>query len=257
MVAPTRFPEGVTNAAPWQFFSEMGNENPFFYHSMADDFDIEPNSSVNWVASGVGIISFNSADGGTVTLETSSTVTSYTAIQRKSATFQPIIGKKLFFVARIALTDVINSVFVAGLIPLGDNPFGSVPNGIWIAKAPDSTNLSLVVINNSVMTANPFPTSAYTLTNNTFFDIGFCVCPDIKTGGTLIQGSIAPTLVSYVPQSGTGTADSTERSPVVVSTAPLLTTLQSTVLAPVVGVETEDSVVNSITLDFVGCFRER
>jgi hypothetical protein len=259
MTVPTRFPEGLSNAAPWQLFSEMGVTNPFYYHSFFDDFDVYPlaGTITGWEVFGTGTRAFISADGGVVELTTAATTGSYNYIQRQTSTFQPIAGKKLYFVTRVSLTDIIDSQLFVGIVPVGDTPSGSVPNGIWITKALGSTQLSLVVVNNSVITTNPFPALAYTSTNNVFFDVGFSIVPDNITGNNVISGSVAPTLVSYVPQSGTGTMGSKERSPVVVSTAPLLTTLQANVLAPTVGLQTESNVAYSATFDFVGCFRER
>ena len=263
MVAPVRYPSGISNAAPWQFFAGMGVENPFFYHQFYDDFDVLPAATDGWTvtnATGTAALS-TTLDGGNYVMTTAASAASFVSIQRVASSFQPVAGKKLYFVARLSLSDVTNSVVIAGLFPnAATTPFTGTPaNGIWISKASGGTQLVLNVANNSVVTSTNFPTSAYTLTANTTFDVGIYVTNGMSNTlqGTTITASVGPTLVSYVPQSGTGTANSTNRAPNIVSTAPLLTTLQATVLAPILAVQTGNSSVLSLTSDFVGAFRER
>jgi hypothetical protein len=250
MVTPVRFPGGISNAAPWQMFAGMGVENPFFYHQFYEDFDTVPSTSIGWT----GTATSGVADGGTAILTTAASSLSTAQIQRTQVSFQPVAGKKLYFVARITLSDIVNAAFVAGLMPVTGTPFTPPANGIWISKASSSSTINLNVANASTVTTTAFPAGALTLANGVSFDVGFEV-----TGGSAptIRGSLAPSLVSYIPQSGNGSANSTNRSPNIVSTAPLLTTLQATVLAPILAVQTGNSSVLTLTSDFVGAFRER
>lgn len=259
MASPTRFPQGVTNAAPWQFFSGLGLPNPFFYHAFADDFD-EPLLSSGWVVTALtGTAALTPGDGGDALLSTTGVLNDFVSIQRPVVSFMPAAGKKLYFVARITLSDVAASAFVAGLMPSTVTPFTNPANGIWISKASGSAVINLNVANNSVVTTNPFPAGAFTLTNGVQFDVGFLYTP----GGTRnagiprVVGSIGPNLVGYLPQSGTGAANSTNRTPNVASTAPLLTTLNTQVLAPVVAVQAGAAAIKTLTVDFVGAFGER
>ncbi len=256
MTMPTRYPGGISNAAPWQFFSGMGVANPFYYHSFVDDFDIAPAEN-SWEAFGTGSGTLASGDGGVTTRTTLATVGSISAIQRESATFQPAVGKKLYFVTRVTLTDVVDAALGVGIVTLADTPFTPPPNGIWIGMASGGTQLTLNVANNGTITTNNFPTSAYTLVNNVSFDVGFIVKGGTGKQPVRIIGAVAPTLVSYIPQSGTGAIGSTDRAPSIASTAPLLTTLQNTVLAPTLAVQTGVNSVITATFDFAGCFRER
>jgi hypothetical protein len=262
MPTPSRFPQGISNAAPWQMFAGMGVENPFFYHQFYDDFDVLPAATDGWTvtnATGTAALSIT-LDGGNYVMTTAASASSFVSIQRVASSFQPTAGKKLYFVARLSLSDVTNSVVIAGLFPnAATTPFTGTPaNGIWISKASGGTQLVLNVANNSVVTSTNFPAASYTLAANVSFDVGFEVTSGSGAGtGPTIRGSLAPSLVSYIPQSGTGAANSTNRAPTIVSTAPLLTTLQATVLAPILAVETGNSSALSLTSDFVGCFKER
>lgn len=259
MPTPSRFPQGITNAAPWQFFAGMGVQNPFFYHQFIDDFDTVPSTAVGWTITGPGSATLGNTDGGDVLLTTTAAASSQAEIQRTNTTFMPLSGKKLFFVARITLSDIVNAAFVAGLMPSTTTPFTNPANGIWISKASSSSVINLNVANNSVVTTNAFPAGAFTLTNNVQFDVGFEYTPGAtrNAGVARIIGSIAPNLVGYIPQSGTGAPNSTNRAPNIASTAPLLATLNSTVLAPVLAVQTGNSSILTMTVDFVGVFGER
>lgn len=257
---PSRFPNGVCNAAPWQFFSQMGVENPFFYHQFWDDFDTVPSTTIGWTITGTGSAPAGGTDGGSVVLTTAASSLSTEEIQRTEVSFQPATGKRLFFVARITLSDVVNAAFVAGLMPVTGTPFTAPANGIWISKASSSSQIALNVANNGTTTTTNFPLTAYTLTNGVSFDVGFYVNQGITPNtlsGSNIYASIAPTLVSWVPQSGNGTTGSTNRAPNINGTPSLITTLQSTVLAPVLAVQTGNSSILTMTVDFVGAFRER
>lgn len=259
MASPTRFPQGVTNAAPWQFFSGLGLPNPFYYHVFADDFDTVPSTSIGWTATGTGTVTQGALDGGVTILTTTAVAVEFEELQRTQVSFMPVAGKKIYFVARIALSDVLNSAFVAGLMPITGTPFTNPANGIWISKASGSTTINLVVANNSVVTTNAFPTGVLTLANNVFFDIGFAYTPGgVKNAGIpRIIGSAGPNLVGFVPQSGTGAVGSTNRTPNVISTAPLLNTLNAQVLAPVLAVQAGTTTIKTLTADYVGAFRER
>ena len=254
MPTPSRFPNGISNAAPWQLFGGMGVENPFFYHQFYDDFDTVPSTSIGWT----GTATSGGTNGGSAVLTTAATSLSTAELQRTQVSFQPVAGKKLYFVARITLSDVVNAAFVAGLMPVTATPFTNPANGIWISKASSSSTFNLNVANAGVVTTTAFPAGATTLANGVSFDVGFEVTGNSAGSvGPNIRGAIGPNLVGYVPQSGNNSANSTNRAPNILSTAPLLTTLQATVLAPVIAVQTGNSSILTLTSDFIGAFEER
>lgn len=259
MAAPSRFTSGISVNAPWQFFAGMGLPNPFFYHQFADDFD-EPPTSNGWtVTAATGTAALTAGDGGLVLLSTTAATSDFVELQRTVSAFTPVAGKKLYFAARIALSDITASAFVAGLMPITGTPFTNPANGMWISKASGSTQLVLNVANNSVVTSTNLPTTAYTLANATSIDVGIYVTNGFNSSlqGAVVTASVSPNLVSYIPQSGTGTAFSTNRAPNIQSTAPLITTLQATPLAPTLAVQAGAAAIKTMTVDFVGAFRER
>jgi hypothetical protein len=261
MATPSRFPSGISNAAPWQFFAAMGQPNPFFYHSFRDDFDLLL-ANTGWVTTETtGTATQTAGNGGIVTLATAATVATFVSIQRPVATFTPIAGKKTFFVARLNLADVSGSVIVAGLMPITATPFVASANAIWISKTAGSLQFVLNVTNAGVTTSTNIPMTAFTPVNGVNFDIGFEVTtgdvPSTSIPGPQIIASIGPNLVGYLPQSGTGQPGSTNRAPNVNGTPALITTLQATPLAPTVGVLSGTGAIETLNLDFIGAFQER
>ncbi len=259
-MTPSRFPGGISNAAPWQFFGSMGLPNPFFYHQFADDFDI-PIADTGWVTTETtGAVTQASADGGVISLATAATVSTFVSVQRPSANFLPVAGKKLFFAARLNLADVVNSVFVVGLMPITATPFTAPANGIWISKAAGVEQLVLNVANAGVVTQTNIPLSALTIANGVNFDLGLMVTTGdvpMTNPGPQIVASVGPNLVGYLPQSGTGTPGSTNRAPQINGTPALITTLQGTLLTPTVAILSGSGAIETLNLDFVGAFRER
>jgi hypothetical protein len=260
-MTPSRFPGGISNAAPWQFFGSMGLPNPFFYHQFADDFDI-PIADTGWVTTETtGAVTQASAQGGAISLATAATISTFVSVQRPTANFEPVAGKKMFFVARLTLADVVNSVFVAGLMPITATPFTAPSNGIWISKAAAGEQLVLNVANAGVVTQTNIPLSALTLANGVSFDIGLSVTagdvPSTTVPGAQIIASVGPNLVGYLPQSGTGSPGTTNRAPQINGTPALITTLQGTLLAPVVGVQSGTGAIETLGVDFIGAFAER
>jgi hypothetical protein len=257
MATPTRYPQGISVSFPWQFFGGMGLPNPFYYHQRFDDFDILPAATSGWTPTGTGTVTAGSADGGTAILTTTAVAAEFEEIQGTQVSFTPVSGKKLYFVARVSLSDVTNAAFLAGLMPITATPFTNPANGIWISKASGSTQLVLNVANSSVVTSTNIPTASITLANNVAFDVGIHVTAGAATTGVAITATVAPNLVAFTPQSGNGSANSTNRQPNIASTAPLITTLQATVLAPVVAVQAGTTTIKTMSVDFVGAFRER
>jgi hypothetical protein len=261
MVTPVRYPQGVSNAAAWQFFSQMGIENPFYYRRFVDDFDVLPAVTDGWTVTEVsgGTMALSSTlDGGNVVMTTTTTIDSSVSIQAIEPTFIPSAGNKLFFVSRFSTSDVIDSNIVAGLMPITANPFSPPSFGIYITNLSGSNQFALNVISNATSTITPFPALSNTFVANKTIDVGIYVSANSTPGkGPTIYASIGPNLVGYVPQSGNGTVNINNRSPVIKSTAPNIGGLQITPLAPVLGVNTPTGVALTATFDFVGVFKSR
>jgi hypothetical protein len=251
MPTPSRFPQGVSNAAPWQFFGPMGQENPFYYHSFNDDFDTVPVAANGYTLTGT-VAGNVSADGGVVTITTAASAAAFSELQRTQATFAPIAGKKTFFVTRVSLSDATNAALIAGLSVVNATPFTAPgTNYIWVTKPSGGTVFNLVVNNNGTVTTTALPT-VITATAGVTLDIGIHV-----TAAGVVNATVVPNAVGYAPQSGTGATGSTYRQPNIASTANVGTTLAATPLSPVIAIQTGNSTALSGTFDFLGAFRER
>lgn len=201
---PSRFPSGLSLDQSFQPLYDMGLPNPLFYHLLYDDFDQEINETGAYTktTSGNGTIALTAGDGG-LALFTTNTGTplaaDIAAIQLPVAGFSLTAGKKSFFLTRLQISDAVNEAFNVGWIQTTATPF-TVTDGIYFNKATGSAaNLQVTTTVGSTPTTIVIPTSAYTLANNTFIDLGLYVN---KTQDILVF--VGGQLVGWIPQSGTG-----------------------------------------------------
>jgi hypothetical protein len=225
---PTRVPNGSTTDPPTGPFGLSGFGNPAFYHQFFDDFDnlLGPSGAYTITAAG-GSVAHTAGDGGLALFTTGAVAGNFAEAQLPAASFTlPLSGsnppatanssKKLFYVARLQLSDVNLSTFIAGLCITTAAPFGgaggtqNVADGLFFYKAPGGTVLQLLNVASNANSpsgvgfTNTFtiPANAYTLTNATNIDLGFAI--DGNQNLFIFVGSI---LVGWIPQSGTGAVD--------------------------------------------------
>lgn len=248
---PAAFIAGVTHDSPWQPLAECGVDNPFFYHSFADDFDPYRSGDYTATATGTGAaVAALAGDGGLARFTTGST-SGVTSIQRAVASFtansQP---KKLFFEMRMRMsawaTAGITGTF--GLIQTTATP-GTVTDGVWFGLSAAGV-LTINSTVGSVNTAVTIPAAAYTLAANTFTDFGFYVN---RQGDVL--AFVDTNLVGFIPQSNLGTAGNPQNvGPVARITAPTLTTAN---LNPTIGFTQAGTTVVTADVDFFQVQKER
>ena len=249
---PVRLPAGQTTDWPWQPLADCGNGNPFFYHQVQDDFDSSLTTSI-WTQNktGNGTVAHTAGDGGLALFTTNSSTplaTDYCAIQLPAASFSFTQPKKLFFLARLQVSDAVNAAFVAGLMDSQANPFVSPTDGLYFLKASgSSSNLILRSMIGSVSTDLAIPTSAYALVNNTNIDLGWYVD---RNGG--VHAFVGAQLVGFIPQSGSGAANPA-RGPAAASTP----TLTAANLNVTLGVLSGTASSKTMTADFVTAQKER
>lgn len=208
---PTRFPSGVTSDPPYGPLANSGGGNPFFYQQFEDDFtSITAGKFATDPTSVAG-------DGGLVTLAAG------TPLQAAVASFVlPNTGnnppktstssKKMFFLARLQLTTVAGSGFLAGFGVAGTTFTGVATglSGMFIFKPAASNVVSLV---NAATAANSPSGVAYSvsipldpqlvsesLVNATSFDVAFEIDRNQN-----VFAYIGPQLVGWWPQSGRAT----------------------------------------------------
>lgn len=257
MAVPVRFPSGVTQDAPWQPLASIGTPNPFFYHVTSDDFDELDANRYTTTALSTGTVASVAGDGGLVLFTTAATANDTIAIQKKNAGFavvpatSTVAGKKMAYIARLQLSDVLNCGFNAGFLNTTTTAFAPT-DGIFVQKVPGSAVVNLVVRVAGVSTTTPFPTTAFTLANNVPFDLAITYDGKGASIGT-VYATIAYPLIGYSAQSGTGATTQTRAGSV--SFQPV--TFPAVNLNPTMALISNNAVANTLTLDLLGAFRER
>lgn len=250
---PAGFVAGVSLDQPWQPLAECGADNPFFYHSWADDYDPYRSTDYTVYNTGTGAVPAAAAagDGGLVTFTTGTTAGAV-GLQRAIASFtvnsQP---KKVFFECRLKMsawaTAGVTGVF--GLIQTSASTPGTVTDGVYFTLSAAGA-LAINSAVGSVITTVVIPASAYTLTNGQSTDMAFY----INRNGDVLA-FVDSALVGYITQNLTGTAGNPNGSgPVARIVAPSLTTAN---LTPTAALTQAGTTAITGTLDFMQAQKER
>lgn len=182
MPNPARFTSGISTDAPWQILAQYGMPNPFDFHSFYDDFDYSPGVTGIYTKTltGNGTVANAAGQGGTALFTTNSSTPAsgdIASIQLPAAGFAMSAGafgtKKAFFLTRLRVADAANAAFLVGLIQTTTTPF-TVTDGIYFSKATGAANNLTIrhAASSTILTTN-IPTAAYTLSNNTYLDLGW------------------------------------------------------------------------------------
>lgn len=177
MGTPTRFPGGLTQAAEFQPLGQIGIPDPFYYATFADDF--LPYIAAGYTVTAVGgsvAATANGGTGGRILFTTGATIGNSAAIQQPTANFAHVPGKKLAFLTRVNLADVVNSNFMAGLINTSATPFAP-DDGIYFVKGVGANTVQLVAEAGGVIVGS---VAIPVIPNNVFLngadmDLGFYV----------------------------------------------------------------------------------
>jgi hypothetical protein len=239
---PTRDPNGSTTDPPTGPLALSGFGNPFFYHQFSDDFDnlLGPAGAYTITAVG-GSVVHTPGDGGLGLFSTGATAGEFAEAQLPAADFTlPLTGnnppvtanssKKLFYLARLQLSDVNLSTFIAGLCTTTAAPFGgaggtqNVADGLFFYKAPGGTVLQLLNVlsaGNSpsgaaITYTYTIPVAAYSLVNATNIDLAWAI-----DGNQNLFIFVGSQLVGWIPQSGTGAVNAAG-VPILPSTGPVM-----------------------------------
>lgn len=219
---PVRTPSGGTTDPPYGPLADSGMSNPFFYHQFQDDFDNQLGVAGLYTTTGTGSAAHTAGDGGLALLSTTATASTFATIQLPAGSFQlPLTGnnppttaasaKKFFYLARLQLSDVTLSSFIAGVCATSTTTFTtgaqSVVDGLFFYKAPGGTVLQVLNVASAAQSpsgagfTNTFtiPTAAYSLANGTNIDLAFYI--DRFQNLKIFVGA---QLVGWIPQSGSG-----------------------------------------------------
>ena len=239
----SRTPNGLTNAAEWQTLGACGAPDPTWVHQHHDDFDRY--AAADWTITlvGTGTVTQTAYDGGAIILTTTTGAADAVQLQRPVATRKLNPGKDTFFKFAGVLSDVVNSVFYAGLIATSTTPL-TANDGVFIEKASGSGALQLISKVGGVATSANFP-SSLVLANNVAFEIGIHVT---ATGD--VEAFFNPTTGNNPIAAQNGAP----RGAVAKLTAPTLTTA---LLNQSFGIVNSAAAAHTLTADFVTTLTHR
>lgn len=251
---PVRAPEGSTTDWPYGPLADCGYGNSAYYHQFFDDFDNLLGAAGLYTVSagGAGTVAHTAGDGGLALFTTAAVSGNFESIQLPAADFTlpqgAGAGKKLFWLARLQLSDVTNSTLIAGVTNITATPFTAIADGIWFSKAGGGTVLNINTAVGGTVVTTAVPTSAYSLANATNIDLAFYV----DWYGN-VNVFTSPNMVGFVPMSGTGASTPTRGRCLQLAT-PSLSTAN---LSPILAVQTNAAAAKTMTVDFHLTAKER
>ena len=138
----TNFGNGVTNRGDADLFQAMAMLDPTRHHTYMEDFDYY--LAADWVVTEVGVATqvLTDVDGG-VLLITNAAADNDSSFSNKVGEAWTIeASRKAYFRARLAISEVIQSEFVAGLQDLDTTPLAA-SDGIWFQSDDGDANLDI------------------------------------------------------------------------------------------------------------------
>lgn len=271
---PQRLPAGSTSDPPYGPWAGNGNGDPFFYHQFADDFDNTLGSTDAgglYTISGTGSVVHTPGDGGLALFSTLATTPTFAVAQLPVADFilpqGTLAGKKMYWGARLQLSDVSASLLIAGMIDTTATAFTTITDGVWFSKASGTTQLVINVASGGTTKSFNVATNTFSLVNALNFDLAW----EIDRYGN-VNYSVGAQLFGWIPQSGIGAGsvppEYYANLPVLCPTGRLYTgnqpgtvasgyTLTTALLNPTLGIQNGAAAIKTMTVDFHGAAKER
>ena len=247
---PLNVYSGFTPDNNFQPLNDCGVGNPFFYHSQADDFSPYRAGDYTSTSTGTGAAAMaqTPGDGGLIA-GASGTTAGAVGIQSTDAGFTVNSPpKKVFFEARANLSNVTDAgiTLVAGLVQAA--AAGVPTDGVYFKYVNTVWTINSAVA--SVVTSVTLPAAALTEVNAANFDFAFFIT---RSGDILAY--LDTQLVGFVPQSQLTTPNNPQNTGAVSRIlAPTLTTAN---LAPGIWIVQTGANARTLTVDFMGAFKER
>jgi hypothetical protein len=161
---------GITNIAADNVFGKLKQPDPTQAHTYFNDFDnyIAGDWTVTETQAGA-TQAITNEDGGVLLLTNSAADNDLVALQLSKETFKFEAGKPLFFKAKFAVSDVVESDLVIGLQITDTTPL-AVTDGVYFSKADGAATLDFSVVKNSTATT---ASAIATLVNATYVTVAF------------------------------------------------------------------------------------
>jgi hypothetical protein len=194
-------------------FAAMGQLAPTKFHTYMEDFDYY--TAANWTVTETqagATQALTDGDGGLLLLTNSAADDDLVALQKVGESYRFAAGKKLWFEARLKVSDATQSDLTVGLQITDTSPL-DVTDGVFFIKADGSTSVTLrVEKNNTASTA-----TVGTMANDTFITLAFYydgVSQVVYAVNGVVGGAVAVTnlpddedlTVSFAVQNGEAAA---------------------------------------------------
>jgi len=174
MAAPTRFPSGVTNAAPGTNTGMYGVPDPSAWHTYFNDFDTfaaaEWTITTTEAGSGSATEALTDADGGVLLITNDNADNDNDLFQKVGESFLMAAGKPALFKARFKISDATQSDFLMGLQITDTTPFDA-SDGIYFQKDDGSTTVSAICRKNASTGSTSL--TAGTIADDTYIVLGW------------------------------------------------------------------------------------
>jgi hypothetical protein len=166
----TNFPNGLNNIKAQNILGQMIQLDPSQMHTYFNDFDTY--AAADWVVTETqssATQALANVDGGVLLLTNSAADNDLNALQKVGESFKFESGKKLFFKARFAVSDAIQSDLVIGLQITDTTPL-AVSDGVYFRKDAGDASLDFVVSKDSTVST---ASAIATLSDNEYITVGF------------------------------------------------------------------------------------
>jgi hypothetical protein len=164
---PSQFPSGVTNVQPTHPLSEMGQLDPAQFHDFWEDFNYY--DSAEWTVttteggSGTASEAIQDADGGVLKVTNDDFSTDNDYLQFGSETLLMESGKKTWFTSRWKASNATNSTLHMGMMITDTSP-ADVSEGVYFRIDGDGNLDVYVEEENSAKSAS----AVYSVTDDTY-----------------------------------------------------------------------------------------
>lgn len=173
MATPTRFNNGINNAAKNSTLSDFVSMDPTKVHVFFDDFDHY--TAADWTittteaGTGSATEALTNVDGGCLLITNDDADNDADFFNKVGESFLMESGKKAWFKARFKVSDATQSDFVMGLQITDTTPL-DVSDGIFFIKDDGDANLDFHVEKNGTQTS---ATAIHTVVDDTFLTVGW------------------------------------------------------------------------------------
>lgn len=173
MGTPTRFNNGVTNVTKENILGNLKELDPTQLHTYFNDFDTY--TAADWTittteaGAGSATEALTNADGGVLLVTNDDADNDADFFNKVGESFKFESGKKLFFKAKLKVSDATQSNFVIGLQITDTTPL-DVTDGVFFQKDDGDTNLDFYVEKDNTATS---ASAITTVADDTYITVAF------------------------------------------------------------------------------------